>query len=158
MEAKRVILYAKDHDFPDPSFFQDVDKCVNSFLSLKGLAYEELAQGKHHYHIHPPNPDIPQRSPSFHIFIDLAIANRSSSGALEQDFPHEIYRVFLLDGGFKFGFHKDKRAAVNWIQKIRLFSDRTYPWGEGLKRNQSSINDHEQSGEGHPDTMAASME
>lgn len=65
MGAKRVILRLRDNDFPDVSYI-DLVKCVESFfLTFSGRSAEELAQGRHFFHVQPPNPQIPQENPRF---------------------------------------------------------------------------------------------
>jgi hypothetical protein len=94
MAAKRVILRLRDNDFPNVSY-NDLVKCVETFLAFSGHSVEELSQGRHFFHFQPPNPQIPQQNPRFHIIID--IEKQQHSGPLQKDFPHEIYRVSRRD-------------------------------------------------------------
>lgn len=70
MAPKRVILRLRDDDFPNVSY-DDLVKCVESFLVFSGYSVEELSQRKHFFHFQPPNPLIPQQNPRFHIIIDI---------------------------------------------------------------------------------------
>lgn len=86
----------RDSDYPDLTF-DEVTQTVEAFLTFSGHSAEELAQGKHFYHIQPPNPDIPQRNPRCHIIIDMEVREYPESEALGEGFPHEIYRVVRCD-------------------------------------------------------------
>lgn len=90
MTANRTILRLRDNDFPNISY-DDLVKCVESFLVFSGHSAEELAQGRHFFHFQPPNTEIPQQNPRFHIIIDMEKAKHS--GPLPEDFPHDLYRV-----------------------------------------------------------------
>jgi hypothetical protein len=94
MGAKRVILRLRESDFPEVSY-AGLLKCVESFLAFSGRSVDELARDEHFFHVQPPNPQIPQRDPRFHIIIDMEKKNHS--GSLPKDFPHEIYRVSRYD-------------------------------------------------------------
>ena len=95
MEAKRVILRLRESDFPDTSY-SDLTQIVEAYLTFSGHSAEELAEGRHFFHFQPPNSDIPQDNPRFHIIID--IEKMRHSGPLPKDFPHEIYRISQSSG------------------------------------------------------------
>ena len=96
MEAKRVILRLRETDFPDISY-NDLTQSVEAYLTFSGRSTEELAQGRHFFHFQPPNPNIPQKNPRFHIIVD--IEKMGHSGSLQKDFPHEIYRIYRRNDG-----------------------------------------------------------
>lgn len=96
MEAKRVILRLRESDFPDISY-SNIIQIVDAYLTFSGRSTEERAQGRHFFHFQPPNPNIPQKDPRFHIIID--IEKMGHSGSLQKDFPHEIYRIYRRNDG-----------------------------------------------------------
>lgn len=149
MEAKRVILRLRDSDFPNVSY-NDLVNCVKSFLTFSGRSPEELAQDRHFFHFQPPNPDIPQENPRFHIIID--VEKSKHSGPLQKGFPHEIYRVsrrddemYVMSIDCHLHIHlltpvdsiiipfQNIKEHDNFIHKLRFFSDKFYRWGSQEK-------------------------
>lgn len=94
MVPKRVILRLQENNFPNMSY-SDIVECVNCFLAFSGRLPEEIEQGRHFWHFQPPSPDPPQANPRFHIIID--IDKMEHSGPLDEQFPHEIYRVSRVE-------------------------------------------------------------
>lgn len=97
MASKRVILRLRENDFPDIESDSDIVACVKSFLEFSGRPGEEVDQGKHYWHFQPPSPDPSLENQRFHIIID--IDREHHSGPLQEDFPHEIYRVAKVENG-----------------------------------------------------------
>ncbi|OQE07796.1 hypothetical protein PENVUL_c012G06924 [Penicillium vulpinum] len=124
MVPKRVILRLQESNFPRMSY-SDIVECVKCFLAYSGRLPEETEQGWHFWHLQPPSPVTPQANPRFHIIIDI---NRMEhSGPLDEQFPHEIYRVSRVE-------NEIKQEHDNFLRKLRHFSDDFYPWGEEKRR------------------------
>ena len=89
--AKRVILRLREAEIN----YDDLYESVRVYFETNGRSVEELEADRHFIHVQPSNPDIPQTDPKIHIIIDLE--KDQFSGALHENFPHEIYRVRRLD-------------------------------------------------------------
>ena len=89
-KAKRVILRLRANDFNDFNHADHV-KPVESYLIFSGRSTQELVENRHYVHVEPLNPEITKSNPRFHIIID--IEKDHFQGTLDQNFPHELYRV-----------------------------------------------------------------
>lgn len=90
MCSKRVILRLLERDFPDMKY-PEIVACVKAIMIFNERPAEEALQEKHFWHFQPSNGRAGTR---FHIVID--IDKFGHSGAIERDFPHEIYRVVKI--------------------------------------------------------------
>jgi hypothetical protein len=90
-QAKRVILRLREAELD----YDNPYESVRLYLKKNGRSVKELEADRHFIHVQPPNPDIPQIDPKVHIIID--IEKDQFSGTLDDNFPHEIYRIRRLD-------------------------------------------------------------
>ncbi|KAJ6019429.1 hypothetical protein N7499_003403 [Penicillium canescens] len=90
MSSKRVILRLRESEFPDISP-SEIVACVQALLIFINRPAEEALQGRHFWHFHPSTGKADSR---FHIVIDIDEAGHS--GPIQEDFPHDIYRVMKI--------------------------------------------------------------
>ncbi|KAI2741985.1 hypothetical protein DTO013F2_8648 [Penicillium roqueforti] len=111
-------------DFPDMKY-PEIVACVKAFMIFNERPAEEALQEKHFWHFQPSNGQAGTR---FHIVID--IDKFGHSGAIERDFPHEIYRVVKNHDEIRIVPYPRKNVRDHLLCKIRDFSDANYPWGK----------------------------
>lgn len=91
--AKRVILRIREADVNWTDQFEP----VRLYLEKKDHSIEEITNplNRHFVHLQPPS-DIPQRDPKIHTIIDVN-KDQFSQTFVDDDFPHEMYRIRYLD-------------------------------------------------------------
>ncbi|PYI29522.1 hypothetical protein BP00DRAFT_448338 [Aspergillus indologenus CBS 114.80] len=128
--AKRVILRVPENemDYQNPREFVD-------FYFKKFPSNAALDSARHFIHYQPPS-DIPQSNAKVHIVIDLE--TQDFAGTLNQEFPHDIYAVRRVAGNLEL-YAYEERVKQNLLQKIRVYCDDFYPWGQSRSNQKAEV-------------------
>ncbi|KAJ0420988.1 hypothetical protein BJY00DRAFT_312653 [Aspergillus carlsbadensis] len=123
--ATRVILRLSVEEFPD---WTDADtvEVLKSFFAYLGRSEEELEGKRHYWRTEPPYQETARPLLRFHIILDLEKAG--FEGPINESLKHEIYRV-QRKPSISIKTYVNETERENLIQKIRIFTDRFYPWG-----------------------------
>lgn len=74
----------------------DIYEPVRAYFFKKNRSLDELEANQHFIHVQPHHLESMESDPKIHIIIDLE--KDSYSGSLDEDFPHEFYRVRCAEG------------------------------------------------------------